>query len=140
MEDVTVSIDSLLDPYKEVEFDFPGYEGFKVRICHVARSELLKLTKQSTVTKWDKNSHQPRQEMDEEKFGVNYTKAVVKGWSGLKYRYLEELLPVNISNKDPDDVVPYSPENAVVIMKNSQAFEGWVTEIAGNLANFTTAK
>ena len=78
--------------------------------------------------------------MDDEKFLVEYTKAVLKGWSGLKYRYLEELLLVDIGELDPDDELPFTQENAELLMKNANSFDTWVTETAGELENFTQRK
>ena len=77
---------------------------------------------------------------DEDKFIIEYCKAVIKGWSGLKYRYLEELLLVDISNLDAEDELPYTQDNAELLMKNSNTFDTWVTEAVGDLENFTGNK
>ena len=81
-----------------------------------------------------------KEELDEEKFLVEYCKAVIKGWKGLKFRYLEELLLVDISELKPDDCLPYTPENAELLMKNSADMDSWVTETVGDLENFTSSK
>ena len=78
--------------------------------------------------------------MDDEKFIVEYCKAVIKGWSGLKYSYLEELLLVDISGLDPEDCLPYNQENAELLMKNASDFDTWVTNTIGDLENFTGSK
>ena len=88
----TVSLKSLMTPSKTVSIDFPRFKGVSIEICFLAREELIKLRKRCMSTKWDKKSHQPFEEMDEDKFIVEYTKAVIKGWKGLKFSYLEELL------------------------------------------------
>ena len=72
----------------------------------MAREELIKLRKKCIKTKWDKKTHQPLEELDDDKFLVEYTKAVLKAGIGLKYRYLEELLLVDIGESDPDDELP----------------------------------
>ena len=99
----TVSLKSLMTPSKTVSIDFPRFKGVSIEICFLAREELIKLRKRCMSTKWDKKSHQPFEEMDEDKFIVEYTKAVIKGWKGLKFSYLEELLLVDISTLNPDD-------------------------------------
>ena len=78
--------------------------------------------------------------LDEEKFLVEYCKAVIKDWSGLKYRYLEELLLVDVSSLDSEDELMYTQENAEVLMKNSSTFDSWVTDTVGDLENFTSNK
>ena len=92
------------------------------------------------TTKWNKKTHQPIEEMDDDKFIVEYCKAVIKGWKGLKFSYLEELLLVDISNLNPDDCLPYTQDNAELLMKNATDFDTWVTETVGDLENFTGDK
>ena len=140
MTDTPVSLASLMTSSKTVTIDFPGYTGMAVDLCYLAREELIKLRKRCIKTKWDKKTHQPLEELDEEKFLVEYTKAVLKGWSGLKYRYLEELLLVDIGELDPDDELPFTQENAELLMKNANSFDTWVTETVGDLENFTGRK
>ena len=140
MTDTPVSLASLMTPSKTVSIDFPGYAGMTVDLCYLDREELIKLRKKCISTKWNKKSHQPEEELDEDKFLTEYTKAIVKGWSGLKYRYLEELLLVDVSSLDPDDELPYTLENAQLLMKNANDFDTWVTETIGDLENFTQTK
>ena len=140
MTDSPVSLASLMTASKTVAIEFPGYKGMEVSLCYLAREELLKLRKRCVTTKFDKKTRQPEENLDEEKFIVEYCKAVIKGWSGLKYRYLEELLLVDISNLDAEDELPYTQDNAELLMKNSNVFDTWVTEAVGDLENFTGNK
>ena len=140
MTDTPVSLASLMTPSKTVEIDFPGYTGFSVDLCYLAREELIKLRKRCINTKWNKKTHQPEEDLDEDKFLAEYSKAIIKGWKGLKYRYLEELLLVDISSLDPEDELPYTLENAELLMKNANNFDTWVTETLGDLENFTQVK
>lgn len=140
MSESPVSLASLITPSKTVTIDFPGYKGFNVDLCYLGREELLKLRKKCVTTKFDKKTRQPEEVLDEEKFLIEYCNAVIKGWSGLKYRYLEELLLVDVSHIDPDDTLPHTDENAELLMKNSGTFDTWVTETVGDLENFTGNK
>ena len=140
MSDSPVSLASLMTPSKTVSIDFPGFTGMQVDLCYLAREELLKLRKKCVTTKYDKKTRQPEEVLDEDKFLVEYCKSVIKGWSGLKYRYLEELLLVDVSQFDPNDELPYTAENAELLMKNSSTFDTWVTETVGDLENFTGNK
>ena len=47
-----ISLKSLLAPSKTVEFDYPGMEGFKVRLTYLAREELLKLRNKCVTNKF----------------------------------------------------------------------------------------
>ena len=140
MSDTPISLASLMTASKTVSIDFPGYPGMQVDLCYLAREELVKLRKRCLSTKFNKKTHQPEEELDEEKFVVEYTKAVIKGWSGLKYRYLEEFLLVELGDLDPDDELSYTQENAELLMKNGSTFDTWVTETVGDLENFTGSK
>ena len=140
MSDTPVSLATLMTPSKTVTIDFPGYAGMTVDLCYLAREELVKLRKKCLTTKFNKKTRQPEEELNEEVFLVEYCKAVIKGWSGLKYRYLEELLLVDVSSLDPEDTLIYTQENAELLMKNGTQFDTWVTETVSDLENFTGNK
>lgn len=140
MTDLPVSLASLMLPEKTVTVEYPGHSGWQVDVCFLARESLVKLRKKCVSTKFDKKTRQPEEILDEEKFLVEYCKAVIKGWKGLKYSYLEELLLVNIDPNDRSKDLAYTPENAELLMKNSDDFETWVAETVGDLENFTGNK
>ena len=140
MSDSSISLASLMTPSKTVTIEFSGYTGMTVDLCYLAREELLKLRKKCVTTKFNKKTRQPEEILDEDRFLTEYVNSVVKGWSGLKYRYLEELLLVDVADLDPDDELPYTQDNAELLMKNSNEFDTWVTETVGDLENFTGCK
>ena len=135
-----VSLASLMTPSKTVTIDFPGYNGLTVDLCYLGRDELVKLRKKCVTTKFNKKTRQPEEELDEDKFLKEYVKAVIKTWSGFKYSYLEEFLLVDVSSQDANDQLPFTQENAELLMKNSNVFDTWVTETVGDLENFTGSK
>ena len=140
MSDSSISLASLMTPSKTVTIEFSGYTGMTVDLCYLAREELLKLRKKCVTTKFNKKTRQPEEILDEDRFITEYVNSVVKGWSGLKYRYLEELLLVDVADLDPDDELPYTQDNAELLMKNSNEFDTLVTETVGDLENFTGRK
>ena len=129
-----------MTPSKTVTLDFPGYSGFSVDVTYLAREELLKLRKKCLSTKFNRKTRQPEEELNEDMFLIEYVRAVIKGWKGLKFRYLEELLLVDVTELDPDDELPYTQDNAELLMKNSGDFDTWITEVVGDLENFTGNK
>ncbi len=133
------SLSDLLTPSKQMSVEFPGYEGFKITVTYLAREELLKLRKKAITTKINRRTRQPEEELNEEVFLKEYTKAVVKGWSGLKMKYLVQLIPVDEDKiADMESELPFTLENALIMMENSNDFDAWLTETVGDLANFTT--
>ena len=136
----SVSLKSLLTPSKTVGIEFPGMEGFEVKLTYLAREELLKLRNRSVTQVLNKRTRAYEEQLDNDKFLVEYSKAVIKGWTGLKYKYLEELLLVDTSKLNLEDELEYTEENAELLMKNSGDFDNWVSETVGELENFTKSK
>jgi len=140
MSDSPISLSSLMTPSKTVTMDYPGLPDFTVDVTYLAREELIKLRKKCVSTKFNRKTRQPEEELNEDLFLVEYVKGVIKGWKGLKFRYLEELLLVDVSELDPDDELPFTQDNAELLMKNSNDFDTWITEVVGDLENFTGNK
>ena len=135
-----VSLKSLLTPSKTVSIEMPGFEGFEVKLTYLAREELLKLRNRSVKQVLNKRTRAYEEQLDNDKFLVEYCKAIIKGWSGLKYKYLEELLLVDTSKLNLEDELDYTEENAELLMKNSGDFDNWVSETVAELENFTKSK
>ena len=135
-----VSLKSLLTPSKTVEFDYPTLEGFKVKLCYLAREELLKLRSRCVSQKYNKKTRGFEEQLDDEKFLTEYTKAVIKDWSGLKLKYLSSLLLVTDNIPDGEQELDFNQENVEILMQNSADFDQWVTDTVGQLENFTSSK
>lgn len=115
--------------------------GFMVELCFLARGELVKLRKKCVTQKYNKKTHLAEEELNEELFLTEYVNAVIKGWSGLKISYLEELLLVDVSGlaKTVTELT-FTQDNAETLMRNSVDFDSWVTDTVGDLANFSKSK
>ena len=136
-----VSLKSLMTPTKTVEFDYPGCEGFKVKLCYLAREELVKLRSRCLGQVFNKKTRSYEEQMDDDKFLTEYTKAVIKGWSGFKLGYAKNMLLLgDLSPEQEETNLEFNPENVEVLMKNSSDFDTWVTEQVGDLENFTKSK
>lgn len=132
-----IALQSLLTPEKVVSVEYPGCDGFKLDIAFLSREEIVKIRKKCTVTKFNKRTRQPEDELDEELFLKTYVTSIIKGWTGLKYKFLSDLMLVDLSTiKDVEDELEYTQDNALVLMKNSQELDGFVTEITSSLSNF----
>lgn len=135
-----VSLKSLLTPSKTVGIDYPGYDGFTIELCYLGREELLKLRNKCLKQKFNKKTRAFEDSLDEELFVNQYSAAIIKGWTGLKYKYLEEFLLVDVSQLNLEDELEYTQDNAELLMKNSGDFDQWVTDTIGDLENFTQSK
>jgi hypothetical protein len=135
---MTVSLKSILAPNKKVTVDFPGMPGFTVQLAFLSREITLNIRKKSTKTVF-KGKH-TQEEFDEDMFLKLYTEQTVLGWEGLKFGYLEQLAPVDLSGVDPEDFLEYTTENALYLVKNSSVFDSFVSDQVGDLGNFTSSK
>lgn len=131
----TLSLKSLLVPSKSVEVEFPGFDGFKLNLAFLSRETLVSIRKKSTKTTF--KNRQPIEELDDKLFLKLYVAAAIKGWSGFKYKYLNELAPAEIPAADYDKEVPYSEENALALMEASSNFDGFISETVSDLSSFT---
>ena len=135
-----VSLATLMTPSKTVSLDFQDMEGFVVELTYLAREELLKLRSRCVKQKFNKKTRAFEETLDEDIFLVEYVKAVIKGWTGFKFDYLRQLVLIDLKDLEMEDELPFTIENAEILMKNSPDFDTWVTEATGELENFTKTK
>ena len=122
---------------KTVSVEFPGLEGFKIQIAAVSREVSRKLKDDSEVTKIDPKLKMPVTELDEDTFIEKFAVAAIKGWSGLKFKYMSDLLLVDTSKiEDLEAEVDYNQENAVELLKHSQVFDTWINEQVFSIERF----
>lgn len=122
---------------KSAKVKFPGIEGFEVEVAAISRELARKLNSESEVTKLDPKQRVPVKEIDTETFIDKFAKAAIKGWTGLKYKHLPELMLVDLNGvEDQEEEVEYSHENAVELLKESQAFDTWLNDIVFSLQTF----
>ena len=137
MADNKISLKSLLVPSKEVESEYPGMPGFLIDLAFLSRETLLNIRKKSTKTSF--KNRQPVEDFNEDLFLQLYVEASVKGWSGFKLSYLEQLAPVDLTGQTLDNELEFTAENALFLMKNSSNFDAFVSEQVSDLGNFSKA-
>ena len=135
-----VSLATLLTPSKTVSVDYPEFEGFSVELTYLAREELMKLRNRTLKQKFNKKTRAFEETMDDDLFLTEYVKAVIKGWKGLKYEFVSQLLLIDTDSVNLQDELRFTLENAELLMKNSADFDTWITEVVGDLENFTKDK
>lgn len=124
---------------KAVWVDFPGLSGFEVEVANLSRKELTGLRKKCLSSKFDRKTRQVVENLDEEKFIVEFTRAVVKNWRGLKLEHLETLLLIDMDGKDPSEELEYTDDNAEILVNSSTEFDTWLNEVVFDLDNFRTS-
>lgn len=131
-----MDLKSLLVDSKTTWVEFPGLEGFEVELANLSRKELTSLRKRCTINKFNRKTRQFEDELNDDKFVKEFTKATVKNWKGLQLGYLEDLILVDLKGQDPKEEMEYSEENAQVLVENSSEFDNWLNEVVFDLENF----
>lgn len=128
----------MLVPSKTNTVEYPGMPGFEVTLSFLSRETLQNIRKKATKTTF--KNRQPVEELNDELFLQLYAENSIKGWSGLKLSYLEQLAPVDLGTQDPEDTLEYTKEDALALMKASTSFDSFVSEQVTDLGNFSTSK
>ena len=131
-----MDLKSLLVDSKTTWVEFPGLEGFEVELANLSRKELVNLRKRCTTNKFNRKTRQFEDELNDDKFVKEFTKATVKNWKGLQLGYLEDLILVDLKGQDPKAEMEYSEDNAQVLVENSSEFDNWLNEVVFDLENF----
>jgi hypothetical protein len=134
-----MNLKNLMVDTKSAWVSYPGLSGFEVEVANLGREKLVALRKSCTEQVFDRKTRMVRDQLDEKKFVREFTDATVKSWRGLKLSYLEDLMLVDISAEDPNKELPFSSENAELLVSNSNDFDTWLNEVVFDLDNFRTA-
>ena len=136
-----MDLKSLIVEKTEMEVEHPVLEGFIVKVAYISKERMRKLLERATTTKFNRKTHKPEEEVDNDLFLELYSKELIKDWKGLKYKYLEELLPVDLSNiEDVEAEIEYKEDNALDLLKNSTDFDNWLSSVVGEVTNFNRNK
>jgi len=131
-----MNLSELMVDTKSAWVEYPGYDGFEVEVVNLSRPELTALRKRCLITKYDKTTRKPVEELNEEKFISEFTKATIKGWKGFKYKFLQDFVLVDLSNVDAEKELPYTQDNAKLLVTNSSEFDTWINDCVFDLTRF----
>ena len=131
-----MELKSLLVDSKTTWVEFPGLLGFEVELANLSRKELTNLRKKCTINKFNRKTRQFEDELNDEKFVIEFTRATVKNWKGIKLEYLQDLLLVDLKDQDSQKEMEFSEDNAQVLVENSTEFDNWLNEVVFDLENF----
>ena len=135
-----MELKSLLVDSKTTWVEFPGLDNFEVELANLSRKELIALRKRCTQNKFNRKTRAFEEQLDDDKFLEEFTNSTVKNWKGLKLKYLEDLLLVELGSNDPNTEMEYTTENAIVLVENSNEFDNWLNEVVFDLENFRSAE
>ena len=135
-----MDLKSLLVDSKTTWVEFPGLDGFEVELANLSRKELIALRKRCTQNKFNRKTRAFEEVLDDDKFVKEFTDSTVKTWKGLRLKYLEDLVLVELGSNEPESMLPYSEENAQQLVENSNEFDNWLNEVVFDLEHFRSAE
>ena len=135
-----MELKSLLVDSKTTWVEFPGLDDFEVELANLSRKELIALRKRCTQNKFNRKTRAFEEVLDDDKFVKEFTNATVKGWRGLKLKFLEDLVLVELGSNEPESMLPYTDENAQQLVENSNEFDNWLNEVVFDLEHFRSAE
>ena len=135
-----MDLKSLLVDSKTTWVEFPGLDGFEVELANLSRKELIALRKRCTQNKFNRKTRAFEEVLDDDKFVKEFTDATVKTWKGLRLKYLEDLVLVELGSNEPESMLPYTEENAQQLVENSNEFDNWLNEVVFDLDHFRTGE
>ena len=135
-----MELKSLLVDSKTTWVEFPGLDGFEVELANLSRKELIALRKRCTTNKFNRKTRAFEESLDDDKFVKEFTDATVKSWKGLRLKFLEDLVLVELGSNEPESMLPYTDENAQQLVENSNEFDNWLNEVVFDLENFRSAE
>lgn len=123
-----------------VEVEYPDIPEFVISMAYINREELVKIRNASLTFKYNKATRQREEQVDSEKFTEEYARRAIKDWKGLKVKHLPKLVPVDISELDPDESIDYSEEEAFELLKNSTVFDQFITDTMNDYEKFSITR
>tara|TARA_R110000787_G_scaffold207633_2_gene317673 strand:+ start:17 stop:451 length:435 start_codon:yes stop_codon:yes gene_type:complete len=133
-----MQLKNLIIDSKSAWVDFPGLPGFSVEVVNLSRKEIQGLRKRCITQKLDRKSRTMEEVLDEEKFVEYFTGSTIKNWKGLTLEHLETLILIDTADKNLSDELPYSKDNAEILVSQSTEFDAWLNEVVFDLDNFRT--
>ena len=133
-----MELKSLLVDSKTTWVEFPGLDGFEVELANLSRKELQNIRKNCINNKFNRKTRIFEETLDDEKFVREFAEKTVQNWKGLKLKYLEDLILVDLTNQDVEKELDYTIDNAYLLVENSSEFDNWLNEVVFDLDNFRT--
>lgn len=134
-----MDLKSLISTDKNIEINYPNpdMKGFKVKLRYMSKDLQEDIRKKATILGFDNRTNAPVEKLDDDLFYKLYVQNALIGWSGLKLKYLDSMVPVNFpAGTDLEQELPFSEENALMLVKNSTNFDVWLTKTINDVAVF----
>jgi len=134
-----MDLKSLLSSTSTVSVDYPDpdLKGFTISVQYMSRDLIQTLRKKATTIGFNKSTRQPEETIDEDLFYKLYVGSAIKGWTGLKLKYLNELMPTDLTGvPDTEAELEYTDDSALTLVQNSANFDAWIMAVINDVSLF----
>jgi hypothetical protein len=128
-----IDLSTLRVAEKEGVFEHPF--GFKVKLAYLPITIEKELAKRALVRTVVRG--QMSEDVDLPRYYKTLVPKIVKGWEGLTVGHLKRLVPISTIDSNDDEVIPYSSDNAIFLVQNSENFDKWVQDTRSDLERFS---
>jgi len=125
---------------KTIDVEYPGMPGFVVKIGYMPRETLVSIREQCLSNKYNPRTRVREDVVNNEEFTKLFIEKAIKGWEGLTLEYVSKLMPVNLEGQNPKENVPYTPEDALLLVQQSTMFDQFITDATSDIASFSEVK
>jgi len=124
-------------------------DGFQLHLSYVDRPKFSDLTEASYEISMDSKTGSPVRKLNSTTLLSRLIEEGCSGWTGLRYRHLPYLLPIDgkglreqltAQGKTEEDEVPFSKDLLLSFLRQAYGFEPWFTEALMNLSIYQAAR
>ena len=122
---------------KSIKVSFPRFKGFVLNMCYLPIEELSSIREKNVNISFNRVTRQREETVDKDKFMDEYIKKAVVGWEGLTFEIVKSLVPIEVAEGELNNVVPYTHEDAMWLVKNSNEFDSFVSDTMNQVDLFS---
>lgn len=123
---------------KQITVAYPGMPHFKLKLNYVSRKLSKKVLEAAQENQFVNGIAVKVQ--NDEKFAEEFVKAAIVSWEGLTVADVEKIMLIDVPEDKMNEVVPFSVDNAVMLVRNSNSFESWINSTVFHLDTFRNSK
>jgi hypothetical protein len=123
---------------KPVLYDKDWKVSFKV--AYLSRTELQSMIGRNTKIDFDPKTHEKVEKLNAEALSKEIADTCVLGWEGVTYKWLANVMPIDIPDSKDGEELEFSKENLETLLKNTYGIESWIFDTVKDAANFSEKK
>lgn len=124
---------------KNIVYDKANNVSFD--LLFLPRQEMQQIVSRHTKIKFSPKTHQKDEEVDGEALRLEVIDLTVKGWTGVTYNWLSNLLPIDTTKiTDMSAELPFTTENKNVLFTQAYGLDTWLLDTVKDAAYFNEKK